>query len=1146
MSLPRKNGISWDNDMKQIPGVILVNDVQIDVDPIDTVETVSEKIAIKNNTLVRYISLTPNLSLTDLGKKYSLINLEEGAKLFIFSDYCNMWKYFPQVEEKEKLLLFASYQTSKSKTELHTIELYFEAQKKKYPSISDIEVFQKELEKKKQELFTTYTENIKINTALSSYEPTFHLPFEYDKVTFQVSFDYDFDILELFNSIQLNESIPFCTVQNYYKVYNNYVPNSTWEWNFTNVMLLKVVNSSKPSKNKNSSKESDIKEDNFSNVRVYVRDKECFVEIETSTLMTITKEELLQNVLSVFSLKQEIKIKSNIQTSVKGVILYPQFEFYKELLADIILNDSVFSKYIYADESMYASKKKTGLFLYYEDNESKVSFSIFNKFPTIKLSQSNPKQFPLETIYTQIKFIKAKNLQEVEKVNFYLSKMLTAYLNKKEKLTKIYKSYVTDFIEIKKKVTKVELTNIDPLMFVRNYTRQCQNQPSVVSKKEAEKHKDEYVMLFPKSNNEGTEQRYYICKHKPFVYPGLIKNKLPNKNQFPYLPCCYKTNQKFRDKSGYNEYIRGFNYNDRVMEHIILTERFLQVNRYGKLSTYLESLFPDSLRIGMNKSKSTFIECVMYAVNKNFSDISPEERLDKVEKFRFNMKNDPNLILCKQELFFLSLKEIQTMASNSTIYFDPKLFVRYLENKFQCNIFLFNSNEIIYPQYSHNYLMYEYRYDKNVIIFENTRSDVASQQEKVSTVSQCELIIFNKEFNLSNAHPFVKNCKVLQQKSVLMYNGSNLLTLFPNLKELNPVFQIFDSFGKARILEFKNNIFGKLSCPFPPLNIPEKENGTYSAASLESILSFAKEYKLRESSKTVVNNKIVEITYGYKHFSITFLVKPVENNVLLNLMITNQEQFLIKQSSKLTIFNQYYTQSIYLFEYFVHLFCKYLQDTKQTVGTKSITEFIQTRISLVNGKTYGHIARYFVYNDSNLFAGNKLILPSKDVLNRFVYNFMHWYNTDTSKVLKYATKKYIENYYVNIECFQDFSNQVIVYGSSSFQSLCKSRTFMSILSNLPLNPDSTFFISHSDIENNKLLIGVPFEVFYDALYSSYLNSMDYENKTEFVESFTYNLYYVNGNKISCTRRLGKYMFKKVPCVLIYKSENQTHFISLIN
>ena len=68
-------------------------------------------------------------------------------------------------------------------------------------------------------------------------------------------------------------------------------------------------------------------------------------------------------------------------------------------------------------------------------------------------------------------------------------------------------------------------------------------------------------------------------------------------------------------------------------------------------------------------------------------------------------------------------------------YFDPKKYYRLLENKYNCNIYLFNEKGMIIPDHVENYLRYYKRYIHSIFIYEHLGSE--SDNAKYP---QCEIL----------------------------------------------------------------------------------------------------------------------------------------------------------------------------------------------------------------------------------------------------------------------------------------------------------------------------------------------------------------------------------------------------------------------
>ena len=106
---------------------------------------------------------------------------------------------------------------------------------------------------------------------------------------------------------------------------------------------------------------------------------------------------------------------------------------------------------------------------------------------------------------------------------------------------------------------------------MKQYARACQlpKQPVVVAPDDIEMWKskkilvgdrliDRQVMGFPPDN----PKVWLACPDDTNPYPGIKENKImPNKDQYPFIPCCFSTNHMdpfICPNSKYNQYMRGF------------------------------------------------------------------------------------------------------------------------------------------------------------------------------------------------------------------------------------------------------------------------------------------------------------------------------------------------------------------------------------------------------------------------------------------------------------------------------------------------------------------------------------------------------------------------------------------------------------
>lgn len=153
-----------------------------------------------------------------------------------------------------------------------------------------------------------------------------------------------------------------------------------------------------------------------------------------------------------------------------------------------------------------------------------------------------------------------------------------------------------------------------PELFVTDYPRKCLHLPRIASE-------DEQVpkMLFP-VKGEPTPPRYYACDHhSQAVHPGLRENPLANRDVFPYIPCCYISDQRARVNSDYNRYFNGAGDSAPARKTVdgstFTTTRALPAGVWGFLTPAASKCF-GSLRVerrGVDEGRSSALACLTAA-----------------------------------------------------------------------------------------------------------------------------------------------------------------------------------------------------------------------------------------------------------------------------------------------------------------------------------------------------------------------------------------------------------------------------------------------------------------------------------------------------------------------------------------------------
>ena len=200
--------------------------------------------------------------------------------------------------------------------------------------------------------------------------------------------------------------------------------------------------------------------------------------------------------------------------------------------------------------------------------------------------------------------------------------------------------------------------------------------------------------------------KLYICPDEEYPFPGVKENRnLSNRDDYPYLPCCYKKPQT--GSKNYKAYY-GENLEKAIEEknrRVILTNRILGIDVFGVLPEYLNRLLlsfdPDKYyyRQGVSRSPNSFIECVQYAIGGSvYAKDDIKSIQEGLKNIRLNLVQEKKYIgVCKQENYDITELAITQHLRQTQLYFDPKKYVRILEEYYNCNIYLFDEQGMVIP-----------------------------------------------------------------------------------------------------------------------------------------------------------------------------------------------------------------------------------------------------------------------------------------------------------------------------------------------------------------------------------------------------------------------------------------------------------------
>lgn len=915
--------------------------------------------------------------------------------------------------------------------------------------------------------------------------------FEKEKVKFEIDIKInDFSsILEIFNEIKLNEDIPFAATHYFYKINKDFIPPLEWtnlfdrsktfydkykNINRNDTIILKVLENKK--KHIYSESYIQIFEDklriklqyNISNI------KEKYINYENYN------EILISNILNLFNFTKNDIIDERI-TEVNGLFYFPLQSIDKYVLSDLILNDKLFSLLLSINEKKIS--KKDSVYVYFENTKiGKIAATVTPKISDDVEFLKNKELFPKDSEYIRIKINKADNFEKVKYFQSIFSKLLNIYKQKEDEITQFYSPYVK--INIKKEIEETEdksekLENIEPELYLTGFSSDiCQKktQPTIINNDEAEellkdKENEKYIIKFPKDETVGIIPRYYKCNSSDYPYPGLKKNKLENKDNFPYLPCCYPVEQS--NKKNFRNYYFEEEIVDakNKIQNIYKTRRIMEDGSFGILPENINKVFSIVdrtgiyYRKGVERTKNSFLSCLLSAFNKSTTNL---------KRIRERMASREFAATCKQELFDCSVDDIISKLKNENEYLDPKLFLHLLEIYFDCNIFLFvpdDNGKLILPKHIKGYYKNKNKNDC-VFIYEHMGSSLDKAE-----YPQCELIIRQKDEKTEEIEELFDIDSIISKNIITIFNKVNTTYILDKkipfvsfewpLENVIGISQNIDPYGKTRSinLNFDNNQITILTTPIQPLKLDISNEIYYT--NIHIALRLVKELNIKNLKQLLDDQlNIKQLNGMIENTSVSILLDG--NDKKLNDIDISDSKTYIKISNEnkslINDYNKLKKISRYIIEYVFWLFSKFLKDNNikiEDINGQVYKNFKKEYIKIDNNFIYENAYKTFSLENNGIINDKKIVLKSEDSLKRVFYVLRLELIRNSKKLISFYENKMIENYYIDITDFDHDNYQIILEGENSIAKLIEEKNDKNIIY------DTIHFIEEKQGENDE-------------------------------------------------------------------------------
>ena len=886
--------------------------------------------------------------------------------------------------------------------------------------------------------------------AEENIEGVMYTEFEKEKVEYEITTDVtNMTILDVFDSIELNDDVVFANLDKYYKILKNSTPSI--DWAFDSDEFIKLVLSK-------------------------YKDLDLFLTVNNNTLIILctldnksfTIQQLADIVLNILK-SISPKIKTIVQKSVNGVFYIPNQSINTNVFSHLVMNDINFSTYLVIDEFKKATKTKDGVYTYYDSGLEIMSIIITSKeMSTIDPTMRGKDKilFPDGKPYLRIKISRSEKIESIQQFQKFISKMITLYNEKSNSIIKIYKELGCDVIEKRKgkkskRADSGDATGIitdgyktfDPDLFSSIYTRTCNPQPSIIPESQIKKYTN--VIKFPKTPEEGI-QRYYTCQHEKVE--GQTQEKqfiglqpLRNNPKYNFVPCCFKDSQYLKKSSDYVKYYHPEEWKPprKVQQKIIDTNKILDYKTIGNLTPFTkiydffysyETGGVKYYRHGVDRSKMSFLQCVMTALEYKFA-----EKIDVVAQVLKEICRSNSLLApARQQFPDKRVNEIKELLLNDDTYINPKLYIGILENFFKCKIFVFSKESLQIPYHVKNLLSHAEKGRPMILILEHFGSESDN-----ALYPQCELIariVTGKSMDLK----FVPSDKIsidmrqMFKKMSRSYILNKKVVPYEIEEELTKqtlVGQYINSFGKTYAIVV-GSIIMYTDIPIAPLITGESvKYNIYSRRvtidQLNTIFA-GKEILISDIYNNTISGLKIETYAGNIYYV------PVESEVSSPYVTPN---ILMPRSgnSKLDVYNKYKKTAEYLSWYIIHLFSMYVNSKNiAEMNDDAIENFIRDIVKIDASETYENLP-FSMRFDPGFLSSGKLPVQNQDMLARLVYVLKLEIARNPKKVIDSYKHKNIQNKIVNISDFQQYPRQLILEGKDYLIKYMDERNLVFVL-----------------------------------------------------------------------------------------------------
>ena len=879
--------------------------------------------------------------------------------------------------------------------------------------------------------------------------------------------------------------------------------------------------------------------------------------------------------LSISRVKSALKKFKNFEVGpqeferVEGSFLIPGVEFDKFVYSDMVMIDPLFDYYLTNDEKQKASTERSVVFSKFTDPSSSnlgtVSLSVGGKRVVSNdpdLVSADKRDFPIGSSYVKVKVLRAINMDAVNHVMYICSRLFAIYQKSRKDIIKFYRGFIPKFAE--EKIEEISEKSMEKYLagdlFVPNYTRTCLKKPRlIVEAEEAEALEEEGIQTiqFPKTEAEGA-QYYYTCdQHPDYPYIGLRENILDNKDKYPYVPCCFKKDQKNKKKSLYRTYYLGEELEESgVQQRILTTNKFAPLNKFGYLPKNLESMLEifdntyEYLRVGVSDSKSSFLECILDIAKPEILEMEEAERIDFVNRERRDLVNSLLPIL-QQSNYGENIVEIAEKLENPDFYLDPQKFSQFFSQHYNLNIYLIKRDDeesdarYVLPDFKWILFRPEIDSERCVVVYEHRGNESDNAR-----YPRCELVIrWNKGVASSVEYEFSKNESVING---LQKVYKNIYTNFQipecgSYQSLNVFFgpriyivgQCIDEYGKVRGLKlsYDKSSISMVCDPLPifdDVEVVETNDLFETLLSVDEFTSFVERIGGQIVGQMLVSSGVVEVVFEKGDNKYHTLIDEEIDGV--DVEYNRKISFGFSVAN---VYNDLRKAAKYLEGLTRWAYSLSLVDAEPSV--EGAIAWGRKNILVEDIENYAFTPRYGMKN--SFWNGSKVVVDDLETKKRLLYMLAMFSRRVPEEVKQARKTMFCKDYYTSVLDYRQIRGTNIFTSTRIFDH--KDNDFR-IYEQVQISRTTPYYFQNPLVFGGEIVMLFPCNTIKHALEISANKIADNSLIEDVVVDNIprYNLYlYQTSSKIKI-KRVGK-ASQQDPAALIYKKEGKLHTMAVL-